>query len=69
MRANIVWDSTFTLAPPFVNSLALGTTSEVVRKSPGPELPISNAMIGMDLFVILSMAKTNAEKEYQSFGT
>lgn len=70
--AYIVWDLTATVVCPLllviVNWLLLGTTSDDEPKSPDPELPISKVMIGTDLFVAFSMAKTNAEKEYLSSG-
>ena len=70
--ANMVseWTSTVTgpLPGSYVKWPVVGTTSDVEPKSPGPELPTSKVMIGMDLFVGLSMAKTEAEKEYRSSG-
>lgn len=72
MVPNIVWDFTRAVVGPlpglYVNRLVLGTTSDVVPKSPGPELVSSNEMIGIDAFVALSIAKTDAEKEYESSG-
>ena len=52
----------------YVKLFVLGTTSEIVEKSPGPAVPISNVMIGMDSFVALSITKANAENVYQSSG-
>ena len=72
MPAYIVQDWTSTLVGPppasYLNWLLLGATSDVVEKSPGPAALISKVMIGTDWFVALSMAKTKAENEYQSFG-
>ena len=49
-------------------SILLGTILDTVEKSPGPVFKILNVMIGIDLFVVLSMTKANDEKEYQSCG-
>lgn len=65
--ANIVDDSASTVAgaPPatYVNSFVLGYASDIVVKSPDPALAILNPTIGRDLFVALSMTKTNAENK------
>ena len=72
MPAYIVqdWTSTVVGPPPvlFVNWLLLGATSDMVQKSPDPAALISKVRIGTVSFVALWMAKTKAEKEYQSFG-
>ena len=70
--AYIVQDLTFPVVGPppasYVNWLTLGATSDFVEKSPDPCALISKVMIGIDWFVALSIAKTNAENECWSFG-
>ena len=51
----------------YVNSFMLDLTSDIRLISVGPGLTARKLRIGRDSFVALSMTKTNAEKEYESY--